>query len=113
MNFYDELKRLCRIKGITIDSLMKMIGRPGIVAFSGWKQRDCYPRADDLYKICKILEVSMEHFFDDDEGIVVDKKKMDLINKLDYLSDEEFETLSKLSESQLKNLINLARSMQS
>lgn len=113
MNFYEELKRLCKIRGLTVEVLLKMIGKPGITTFSGWKQRGCYPRADDLYKICKILEVSMEHFFGDEEGIVVNKTKMDFINKLDYLSDDDFQTLNNLSEAQLKNLITLAKSMQS
>lgn len=113
MNIYEEIKRLCKVRGITIDDLMKQIGKSGIATYAGWRQRGCYPRAEDLYKICKVLEVSMEHFFGDDEGIVVSKIKMDFINKLDYLSDEDFEIINNLSESQLKNLINLAKSMQS
>ena len=27
MNFFDEIKRLCKVRGITVDELMKMIER--------------------------------------------------------------------------------------
>ena len=112
MNFFIELKRLCKARDITLDQLMKRIGKPGIRTYTGWRQRDVLPRANDLYEICKVLEVSMEHFFGDDEGIVVNKTKIDFINKLNYLTDDEFESLYSLTETQLKSLANLAKSMQ-
>lgn len=112
MNFFDEIKRLCKARGITVDELMKMIGKTGIPVYAGWRQRNCYPRADDFYKICKTLEVSMEHFFEDDKGIVVSERMMNLVNKLDVLTQDELDTFNNLTELQLKNLITLAKSMQ-
>ena len=52
MNFFDEIKRLCKVRGITVDELMKMIGKTGIPVYAGWRQRGCYPRADDFHKLC-------------------------------------------------------------
>lgn len=111
MDIFDEIKRLCKIRGITIDDLMKMIGRSGIAVYAGWRQRGCYPRSEDLYKISKVLEVSMEHFFGDNEGIVVNQNKIDFINKLDFLTKEDFDVLTNLNSEQIKNLIALAKSM--
>lgn len=112
MNFYEEIKRLSRIKGFTLDSLMKYIGKPGITTFSGWKHRDCYPRADELFKICQALGVSMEHFFDEEQGIVVQKDMMQLVNKLNNIPLEEIRILNNLTIDQFRNLIQLAKSMQ-
>ena len=83
MNFFDEIKRLCKIKGITVDELMKMIGKPGIPTYAGWRQRGCLPRTDDFYKICKVFEISMEHFFDEETGIVVKQEMVDFVKKLE------------------------------
>ena len=113
MNFFDEIKRLCKIRGITVDELMKMIGKTGIPVYAGWRQRGCYPRADDFHKICNVLEVSMEHFFDNDKGIVVSDRMMNLVKKLDSLTEEDVNTLNNLTITQLKNLLTLAKSMQS
>lgn len=112
MNFYDEVKRLCKVRGITIDALMKMTGKSSAVYF-GWKQRGDYPRADDVYEISKILEVSMEHFFENDRGIVVNDRIINVVQNLERLSDAELDIINNLTENQLKNLINLAKSMQS
>lgn len=111
MNFYDEIKRLCRIKGFTIDSLLKAIGKSGISVFSGWKQRNVYPRADDFYKICEALEVSMEHFFTDETGIVVQQDMVVLVKKFNNLSQEEINILNCLNLEQIKKLIEFAKSM--
>ena len=113
MNFFVDIKRLCKIRGITVDELMKMIGKTGIPVYAGWRQRGCYPRANDLYKICNVLEVSMEHFFDDDKGIVVSDRMMNLVKKLDSLPEEDMNTLNNLTITQLKNLLTLAKFMQS
>lgn len=113
MNFFDEIKRLCKVRGITIDDLMRLIGKTGIPVYAGWRQRGCYPRADDFHKICNVLEVSMEHFFDDDKGIVVSDRIIKLVKKLDSLSEEDLNILNNLTENQLKNILSLAKSMQS
>lgn len=112
MNFYDEVKRLCKLRGITIEELMQMIGKTNATYF-GWRQRGDYPRADDVYDIAKILEVSVEHFFEDDRGIVVNEKMKNVVKNLERLSNEELEVINNLTEEQLKNLINLAKSMKS
>lgn len=112
MNFYDEVKRLCKLKGMTIEELMQIIGKTNATYF-GWRQRGGYPRADDVYAIAKILEVSVEHFFEDDRGIVVNEKMMNIVKNLEQLSNEELEAINSLTVEQLKNLINLAKSMKS
>lgn len=113
MNFFEEIKRLCKVRGMTVDELMKMIGKTGIPVYAGWRQRGCYPRADDFYKICNVLEVSMEHFFGDGKGVVVSERMMNLVKKLDNLPQEDLNILNNLTETQLKNLLTLAKSMQS
>lgn len=55
----------------------------------------------------------MEHFFDDDKGIVVSDRMMNLVRKLDSLPEEDLNTLNNLTTTQLKNLLTLAKSMQS
>lgn len=112
MNFYDEVKRLCKLRGITIEELMKMAGKTYATYF-GWRQRGDYPRADDVYDIAKILEVSVEHFFEDDRGIVVNEKMMNVVKNLESLPNEDLEILNNMNEEQLKNLINLAKSLKS
>lgn len=113
MDFFEEIKKLCRIRDLSVDELMKMIGKPGIYTFEGWKQRNNYPRADDLYKICQIFEISMEHFFSDEKGIVVHEDMVELVKKLSHIPQDDINVLNDLSLDQLKNLIQLAKSMQS
>lgn len=110
MNIFEEIKRLCKIREITIDELMKKIGKSGINVYAGWKQRDCIPRADDLYQISKVLGVSVEHFFDDEEKVL--SKSESILEKINSLSESELNTLNEMTVDQLRNLLNFANSMQ-
>lgn len=112
MNFYDEVKRLCKLRGMTIEELMQMAGKTYATYF-GWRQRGDYPRADDVYDIAKILEVSVEHFFDDDRGVVVNEKIMNIVKNLESLPNKDLEILNNMNQEQLTNLINLAKSLKS
>ena len=55
----------------------------------------------------------MEHFFENDRGIVVNNRIINVVKNLERLSDAELDIINNLTENQLKNLINLAKSMQS
>lgn len=111
MFFYDEINRLCKIRCTTIDAVMKKIGKTSAVYF-GWRARDMFPRSDDLYNICKVLEVPMEHFFEDDsETFVISKKIKPLVDKLEKLAPDDFQIITELSEAQLKNMITLYKSI--
>jgi len=48
-----------RIKSITPLKSLEAIGLPSNV-ISNWKARNTIPKSDDLYKIAKLLDVSME-----------------------------------------------------
>lgn len=110
MDFFDEIKRLCKIREMTIDELMVKIGKGGVPTYAGWRQRKCYPRANDFYKICQALEVPMEHFFTENIKILP-PKYVNILKKIENLSDEDFKFFENLTEDQLKNLIALAKSM--
>lgn len=108
MNIYEEIIKLCKLRNITIDELMKKIGKTSAIYY-GWRARDMMPRADDLYNICKVLNVSMEHFFEDDDSVCYIPKQM--INKLENLSDDDLYAINNLSPEQLQNMIALCKSI--
>lgn len=111
MNIYEEIIKLCKLRNITIDELMKKIGKTSAIYY-GWRARDMMPRADDLYNICKVLNVSMEHFFEDDsETFTISKKIKPLVDKLEKLPPDDFQLVTELSEAQLKNMITLCKSI--
>lgn len=111
MNIYEEIIKLCKLRNITIDELMKKIGKTSAIYY-GWRARDMMPRADDLYNICKVLNVSMEHFFDnDDDNYIVPVNIKSLVQKLENLSTEDLEILKNLSPEQLQNMIALCKSI--
>lgn len=111
MNIYEEIIKLCKLRNITIDELMKRIGKTSAIYY-GWRARDMMPRADDLYNICKVLNVSMEHFFDnDDDNYIVPVNIKSLVQKLENLSTEDLEILKNLSPEQLQNMIALCKSI--
>lgn len=98
-DFYEEIKRLCKLNNITVDAAVKAATgtEDGNAIFWGWKRRKIYPRADDLFRLSKILGVTVEHFFDDN-GV----EEM-------YLKNKEviklFENLSLNSQTQVISLL--------
>lgn len=62
---YSRIKRLCDAKGITIKELERRaeLGN-GMVA--GW--RESIPRADNLQRVARVLEVKMEDLMGDPEA---------------------------------------------
>lgn len=110
MEIYDEIKRQCHLKGITIDELAKVIGITPAVYY-GWRQRNMIPRADYLHNICKVLGVSMEHFFDDGKDYVVLEKIIPIVKKIETLTDEDIEFLNNLSATQIQSMLSFCKSM--
>lgn len=110
MNFFDELAKLCKLRNITIENLLKKIGRTSATYYS-WRARNLLPRCDELYEICKILNVSMEYFFTSDDDLIISPGIKSFIKKIELLSADEIEILNNLSETQLKNMIALCKSI--
>lgn len=110
MNYYDEIIKLCKQREITIDELMMKIGKSS-ATYYGWRARNISPRASDLYEICKVLNVSMEHFFEDEESYTVPPKIKPLVKNFEQLSADDLEVLLSLSPAQLQNLIKLFKSI--
>ena len=57
MNIYENIKKLCKIKGMTISSLESAANLSN-GAISKWKNK--MPQADNLYNVAKILGTSIE-----------------------------------------------------
>lgn len=57
MNIYENVKKLCDIKGMTISGL-ENAAHLSNGAISKWKSR--MPQVDNLYSVAQILETSME-----------------------------------------------------
>ena len=87
---------------------MKKIGKSGLNVYNGWRQRKILPRADQLYLICKTLNVPMEYFFDDAPS---ETERDKILKKINSLSQEELTILSNMTEEQLKKIINFAASI--
>lgn len=105
MNIFDKIKQLCVIRGISISDLMKSIGKSGIGVYAGWRQRNCIPRADDLYLIAKKLSVPMEYFFEDSENNPPSQKE-GAQKKLDMLTNQEIETLNNMPLEELQTILS-------
>ncbi len=54
---YDNVKRICNEKGISISQLEK---DAGLSAGSIAKWKSCIPKADSLQAVAKVLKVKME-----------------------------------------------------
>jgi transcriptional regulator with XRE-family HTH domain len=57
LNIYENIKKLCKIKGMTISSLESAANLSN-GAISKWKNK--MPQADNLYNVAKILGTSIE-----------------------------------------------------
>lgn len=109
MNFFDKLATLCKLRNITIDNLLHKIGRTSNTYYS-WRARNLLPRCDELYEICKILNVPMEYFFSADDNVIPPAMKS-LVQKIELLSVDEFEILNNMTEDQLRSMIALCKSI--
>lgn len=87
-NFYDEIKRLCELNNIKIESLIAEASNNGCgyATFWGWKRRGIYPRFDMGYKICKILGVEPKHFFEEDDSNSYGSEYQELVKLYNNLS---------------------------
>lgn len=59
--FRDKIKEICKERGISIRELER---RAGLGEGTVKKWKDFTPRADNLLKVAKVLEVSMEELLD-------------------------------------------------
>lgn len=102
MDYYEEVKRLCEINGITVDAALKTAtnSEVGYTTFWGWKRRNIYPRADIAFKLSKVLGVTVEHFFNDDDAVEEMYMKNKEVIKL-------FENLSVSSQEKVIDLLKL------
>lgn len=66
MDFYDEVKRLAKQQGITVDTVCRRAfgDTPGSIdKYYGWFKRGLLPRLNDAYKIAQALGVPLDHFY--------------------------------------------------
>jgi len=68
LDFYERTKNLCKEQQITIEGLMTSCDLTKDT-FMKWRKRSTFPKADDLYKMCKILKVSMEYLLMGEERL--------------------------------------------
>lgn len=87
-DFYEELKRLCELNNMNIEGVVRAAtnNQSGYTKYWSWKRQGTFPRADELYKMCKTLGVSMEHFFEDGETETVKTKQKEVVDLFDNLS---------------------------
>lgn len=60
MDFYERTKYLCKERELTIETLMSRCQLTRETFFK-WRERQSLPRSDSLYKMSKVLGVSMEY----------------------------------------------------
>ncbi len=104
MNIYENIKKLCKIKGMTISSLESAANLSN-GAISKWKNK--MPQADNLYNVAKILGTSIEFILtgnledsqENRESAKYSNDDLSLIEKYRKLDDCEKQIiLGKISE---------------
>ncbi len=89
MDFYDRVKELMRLRGISADKMMKDVFGPNATGgqYHMVRQRGLYFRLDDAYAIATYFGVSLEWLYTGEEkdGSISPEEKMflDLFNQLD------------------------------
>ena len=104
LNIYENIKKLCKIKGMTISSLESAANLSN-GAISKWKNK--MPQADNLYNVAKILGTSIEFILtgnledsqENRESAKYSNDDLSLIEKYRKLDDCEKQIiLGKISE---------------
>ena len=75
LDFYERTKQLCREKQITIENLMVSCDLTKDT-FMKWRKRATFPKADDLYKMCKIFGVSMEYLLKGEDTVTPSRAQL-------------------------------------
>lgn len=93
INFYDEIKRLAKLKNLKIESIMQeVLQSPTPEAardfYQGMRKRNNYPRLDVAYGMAKALGVSLDYFFQSEELKNYDKYQ-NILPLLENMTDEE------------------------
>jgi hypothetical protein len=105
MDFYEKIKRHVKMRSLTIDGYFSSLfaGDKNKEAFSGWKKRHIYPRADEAIVLAKDMQTTVEELVDGEEGeqylreYVQEKgwqfsppeRIVDIVEALQRLSDDE------------------------
>lgn len=94
MSFYDEVKKLCKQQNTTVEAVLTEALGPGAVdMYYGRKRRHTLPRLEDVYKIAKVLGVSIDYLMDGDNSEHIPKRYKDICAQLNDFSDLELEQI--------------------
>lgn len=94
MNFFEEVKRLCKQQNMTVESVItKALGDGAIDMYYGWKRRNTLPRIDDAYSIAKVLGVSVDYFMSDEKSDLIPERYKNICEILENFSDVELEQI--------------------
>jgi hypothetical protein len=86
MGFFEEVKRLAKIKGTTIEALAESIPGKNRDSYYGWRRSNNLPRADEAVKIASTLGTTVEYLVTGEPPAGLSKKALEIAQKFDNLS---------------------------
>lgn len=108
MNFFDEVKRLCKQQNLTVEYVVtKALGAGAIDMYYGWKRRNSLPRIDDAYSIAKVLGVSVDYFMSDDKADLIPGRYKEICEILENFSDKEIEQIKIMLKTMQKTKMKM------
>lgn len=97
MIFFENVKKLCKKKGLTIESVANNVGLT-IDSYNSYKKHENLPRADIATKIADILGTTVEYLVTGEEKKELTVEDADFIFKLRQLSEKDKNTVLGLIE---------------
>lgn len=97
MIFFENVKKLCKKKGLTIESVANNVGLT-IDSYNSYKRHENLPRADIATKIADILGTTVEYLVTGEEKKELTVEDADFIFKLRQLSEKDKNTVLGLIE---------------
>lgn len=91
MNIYENVKRFCDIKGMSISTLERAANLSN-GSISKWKTKT--PKVDNLYSVAKVLDTSIESILTGELENIHDSRNNSDISKEDKMFVEKYQKLS-------------------
>jgi transcriptional regulator with XRE-family HTH domain len=103
MGFFEEVKRLAKVRGTTIEALAESIPGKNRDSYYGWRRSNNLPRADEAVKIATALGTTVEYLVTGNPPAGLSQEALEIGQIFDILSTAGQKAAQSMMEGLLKD----------